>query len=413
MDIILNPKQEEAWKLLQNPDKIYVLLDGGARSGKSFVIALDIIQRALDYPQSRHLISRLRFNHAKTSIWHETVKYILRQIPKRLWNENRADWYIEFSNGSEIWLGGFDQKERTEKILGHEYNTVYLNEVSQLGYEIFDMAIPRLAKVNKGLINKAYFDCNPPSPLHWIHRVFYDHVDPKTLQTLPKQELYAKLKLNPHDNKANLPKNYIENILEILPERAKRRFLYGEYVKAEGVIYERFDERHIIKKTDVPQIEEWTVGVDFGLHMAATLIGWAGDKIYVVDDYGEFNATASAFNANMGTKFKQSIAEVLRLTEYKVIPFIAYCDPSGGERLQEITNSDKANNSVDPGIDYINMKIERNEFFVCENCTGVLGEIYDYRRDEKERIVKDNDHYMDGMRYGIFSRVQMPLQIFV
>ena len=66
-----------------------------------------------------------------------------------------------------------------------------------------------------------------------------------------------------------------------------------------------------------------------------------------------------------------------------------------------------------PGIDYINTKIERNEFHVCEDATGVLGEIYDYRRDEKEKIVKENDHYMDAMRYGIFSKVQIPVQIFL
>lgn len=399
MDVKLNPKQAKAWELLKSDDKIYILLDGGARSGKSFVIVLDIIQRALEYKESRHLIARLRFNHAKTSIWHETLRPLLRKFPRRLWNENRVDSLIEFSNGSEIWLGGFDQKERTEKVLGHEYNTVYLNEVSQLGYEIFDMALPRLAKVNEGLLNKAYFDCNPPSPLHWVHRIFYEGVDPKTLQPLQKKELYTKLKINPPDNINNLPKNYIENILEILPERAKRRFLYGEYVKAEGTIYERFEERHIITLAEIPQIEFWTVGIDFGLHMAAVLIGWAGEKIYIVDDSGMFNATTSAFNSAIRERWKDR-------------NYVAYCDPSGGERLQEITNAEKANNSVDPGIDCINMKIERDELFVCESCTGVLGEIYDYRRDDKERIVKDNDHYMDAMRYGIFSRMQYPLQIF-
>ena len=35
----------------------------------------------------------------------------------------------------------------------------------------------------------------------------------------------------------------------------------------------------------------------------------------------------------------------------------------------------------------------------------MLGEIWDYMRDENNCIVKVNDHYMDAMRYAIFSAV--------
>ena len=83
-----------------------------------------------------------------------------------------------------------------------------------------------------------------------------------------------------------------------------------------------------------------------------------------------------------------------------------YCDPAGGERIQEITGGVKANNSVESGIDYINAKIERGQFFVCERCNGVLSEIWDYCRNEAGEIVKVNDHYMDALRYAIFSDIQ-------
>ncbi|MDY4832567.1 MAG: terminase, partial [Treponema sp.] len=85
--------------------------------------------------------------------------------------------------------------------------------------------------------------------------------------------------------------------------------------------------------------------------------------------------------------------------------FVTYCDPAGGERIQEVPGGVKANNSVDAGIDYIIALIERGKFFVCKDCTGVLGEIWDYSRDENNQIVKVNDHYMDAMRYAIFSAV--------
>jgi hypothetical protein len=61
---------------------------------------------------------------------------------------------------------------------------------------------------------------------------------------------------------------------------------------------------------------------------------------------------------------------------------------------------------VESGIDYINAKIERRQFYVSEKCTGVLSEIWDYCRDEAGEIVKVNDHFMDALRYAIFSGVQ-------
>jgi len=380
-----------------------VLLDGGARSGKSWIIAIHMINIALEFPNTRQLVARFRFNTAKKTIWMQTFLPLVRMIlPGSTDWYHVADGYIEFKNGSEIWLGGFDDKQRTEKILGSEYNNIYLNEVSELSYLIPEMALPRLAIKTPGLVNKAFFDCNPPSPLHWIHKLFYDEVDPRTGEPVKRPELYGKLKLNPIDNIDNLPDNYIEDTLDILPPRARARFRDGQYVKAEGVIYEGFDEKCLIDRDAIPVCEFYTVGLDFGLNMAAVLVGWAGDHVYVLADHGAYNDTASAFN--------KDIREDRCWDEYN---YIAYCDPSGGERIQEITNGDKANNSVEPGIDYINTKIERGEFHVARGCNGVLMEINDYIRDEKERIVKTNDHYMDAMRYGIFSRVSVPVQIFL
>jgi len=394
MKVDLTRKQCEGWELLNN-DKRNVLLYGGARSGKSYVIACWLIHCSLTYPGLRTLIARLRFSHAKTSIWHETVIPIMKHIPRRMWTENRSDYYIDFANGSEMWLGGFDDKDRVEKLLGHEYNAIYFNEISQIGYEAVEMGKSRLAKRTEGFVNKSIYDCNPPSPLHWAHRLFIEKRDPRTLELLGNPETYAYLKMNPRDNLENLDEEYIEQELANLSDRARRRMLLGEWVKAEGTIFENFAESMVIPQAAAPRVEDWTIGVDFGLNMAAILVGWCGDNVYVFDDTGGYALTARKMNEVIRDKWGQK-------------RYIAYCDPSGGERLQEIAYSAEANNSVDPGLDYINTLIDNKRFFVCENCHGVLGEIYDYRRDDKEKVIKENDHYMDAMRYAIFSRAQIP-----
>jgi len=150
--------------------------------------------------------------------------------------ENKSDWFYEFPNGSQIWLGGLDDKERTEKVLGNEYSTIYYNEVSQITYDSVITGYTRLAE-NSGLVNKAYFDCNPPSPVHWTHRLFIEKKDPKTNMTID-ENLYASMLMNPVHNEENLPSGYIDQTLESLPERQRRRFLLGEFVAdIEGALW--------------------------------------------------------------------------------------------------------------------------------------------------------------------------------
>jgi hypothetical protein len=247
----------------------------------------------------------------------------------------------------------------------------------------------------QGCRNLFYYDCNPGSPLHWAYKIFVLKRAFLSREPLEKAELYASMLLNPEDNRFNLPDDYISDILDVLPEKQKARFRDGLWVKAEGVIYDKFDESMIVKVSELPeQFDRYAAGQDFGLNITFVKIGWAGEVVYVLADYGAFNMTTKSFNEELSARGLIDDC------------FPVYCDPAGGERIQEITGGTKANNSVESGIDFINAKIERGQFFVCEKCTGVLSEIWDYCRDEGWQIVKVNDHFLDALRYAVFSDVQ-------
>ncbi|HNX60549.1 MAG TPA: terminase, partial [Spirochaetota bacterium] len=218
---------------------------------------------------------------------------------------------------------------------------------------------------------------------------------------LPKPELYASMLLNPQDNAEHLAADYIEDILDTMPEKQKARFRDGLWVKAEGVVYEKFTEEMILLPEEMPERYDMvTAGQDFGLNITNVKVGWIGEAVYVIADYGAYNVPTRTFNEDLT---EQGWYEN---DDGSVNVFPTFCDPAGGERIQEISGGVKANNSVDSGIDYICALMERNQFFVCAKCTGVLQEIADYARDEANQIVKVNDHYMDAMRYAIFSQVQ-------
>jgi PBSX family phage terminase large subunit len=389
--------QKKALALVKSGAK-HILLFGGSRSGKTTVLVMAVICRALRFPGSRHLICRYRAKDARSSVLRETLlPWLTNTVGSGNYTYLAHENMITLFNGSEIWIGGLGDREQADKILGHEYNTIYFNEISQLSYAAVTTAYSRLAMRVPGCRNLFLYDCNPGSPLHWAYKIFIRKKAFLTGEPLEKPELYASMVLNPEDNKEHLPEDYITDILDALPERQRARFRDGAWVKAEGVIYDRFDEALIVQPEELPErFDRLAAGQDFGLNITNVKIGIAGETVYVLADYGSYNMTTKTFNAELEARGWFGEGE----------DFPVFCDPAGGERIQEITGGVKANNSVEAGIDYINAKIERKQFFVSSRCTGVLSEIWDYCRDEAGEIVKVNDHFMDAMRYAVFSDIQ-------
>ena len=292
--------QKKALVLLKSGAK-HILLFGGSRSGKTTVLVMAIIYRALRFAGSRHLICRYRAKDARSSVLRETLfPWLDNTVGKNGYTYLAHESMITLFNGSEIWIGGLGDKEQADKILGHEYNTIYFNEISQLSYVAVTTAYSRLAMRVEGCRNLFFYDCNPGSPLHWAYKIFVLKRTFLTGELLEKAELYASMLLNPEDNRDNLPEDYISDILDVLPEKQKARFRDGLWVKAEGVIYDRFDESMIVKAADLPRhFDSYAAGQDFGLNITFVKIAWLGDVIYVLGDYGAFNMTTQSFNEEL------------------------------------------------------------------------------------------------------------------
>ncbi len=199
--------QKQAIDLLAGPAK-NVMLYGGSRSGKSFIAIYALFVRACRV-QSRHICLRLRFNHVKTSLWMDTARKVHSIcFPDSGARFHNSDYYIAFPNGSEIWFGGLDDKQRTEKILGKEYSTIFFNECSQLELSSINIAKTRLAEKNS-LKKMCIYDQNPPSKRHWAYHIFERHWDPLAEDRVDKEN-FVKILMNPKDNiegqKKRIPK---------------------------------------------------------------------------------------------------------------------------------------------------------------------------------------------------------------
>jgi len=256
LEIEFTERQESAIELIAN--RRFSLLRGGSRSGKTFLIVAVILLRAKK-KKSRHAILRFRFSHVKQSVWYDTFPKVATLFGIK-YKENKSDWFITLENGSEIWFGGLDDKDRVDKILGNEYSTLFLNEASQISYDAYTTVVSRLAE-NSGLENRMIIDENPPTKAHWTYKIFIEGIEPETKTPLRNKEHYGTMQVNPTDNVDNLPDNYLE-LLENLPTAKRRRFLKGEFA---DIVEGAYWSEEIINKFRVlqaPQMQSVVVSID-------------------------------------------------------------------------------------------------------------------------------------------------------
>ena len=267
----LTDRQLQAQQIIAGP-ATHTILYGGSRSGKTFLLTRNVCMRALKAPNSRHAILRFRFNAIKASVVMDTFPKVMKlAFPGVKYTLSKTDWFAEFENGSQIWFAGLDDKERTEKILGMEFVTIYLNEASQIPQGSRDIAVTRLAQQVDQVIGdkvsplkpRMFYDCNPPSKVHWTYRLFVEKRDPDTKQPLNNPADYAYFQINPQDNAENISAGYLDT-LKNLSARLQKRFLKGEFADAtpNALFTDEIIEQYRVIDGNLPEFVRVVVGVD-------------------------------------------------------------------------------------------------------------------------------------------------------
>jgi PBSX family phage terminase large subunit len=279
----LTEKQYEAVDLMQSGAK-NIMCYGGSRSGKTFLISYILFLRAILHPGSRHCILREKFAHAVQSIWLDTIPKMLNiALPELKYTRNQTRFYYTLSNGSEIWVGGLDNPDKAEKILGNEYSSIYFNECSQLDYDSITKARTRLAQKND-LKKLTYYDQNPPKKSHWSYWLFEQKINPMDDEALSNPEDYVSILMNPEDNIDNIDHEYLA-LLKSMPLKDQKRFLLGLYDdESDGNVYYSFSRDNHVK--DLKKYPGTIfVGMDFNVDPMASIVAQIIDnKIHVIDE---------------------------------------------------------------------------------------------------------------------------------
>lgn len=349
----LFPRQLAVRNVLAGPER-HCLIYGGSRSTKTFLLCYAIAVRALSAPESRHLIARLHNIDVRQSVLLDTWPKMMRlAFPQVRYDTNKSDQFVTMPTGSEIWLGGLDDKERVDKILGKEFATIYVNEASQVAFKSVVTLRTRLAQsVNKvdgrPLVQKAYYDLNPTGRGHWTYREFVQGLRPDNgLPIRPGTRVYQVM--NPKDNPA-LAEEYIQSLAE-MPERERKRFLDGEYAsEVPGALWslERIDALRVA----VPQpLSRIVVAID----PAATSGDSADDSGIIVAGLGLDGHGYILHDASMNGSPDDVCREAVRLFHlYEADRIIAEAN-NGGDWIEAVLRA------ADPDIPYRKVTASRGK----------------------------------------------------
>ena len=155
--------------------------------------------------------------------------------------------------GRTVWLEGANDERSESKIRGMTLMGVYVDELTQIPQDFYLMALSRLSE--KGAVFLA--TTNPDHPKHYVKTEIIDN------DLLDKQVIKFLI-----DDNIFLDETYKENLKKEYSGVFYQRFILGEFVRAEGIIFPGFannPDRWIIKREDVPKtFRSVEVGFDIG-----------------------------------------------------------------------------------------------------------------------------------------------------
>lgn len=271
----------------------------------------------------------------------------------------------------------------------------YIDEASLIPEEFWTQLLARLSVPGA----KLFATTNPDSPVHWLRRKFLQRGDVLDL---------ASWHFTLDDNHA-LNADYVAALKTEYVGLWYRRFILGEWVAAEGAVYDMFDlDTHVVDQ--LPLIRRWVaVGVDYGTSNPshAVLVGLGEDRRLYVTSEWRYDATIG-----VGSLTDMELSRRLRDWLTTTPDWIAV-DPSAASFAEQLWRDGltptPADNEVLDGIRTVASLLATNQLKVHTSCHHLIGEMVTYAWDDnastrgEDKPLKQADHGPDALRYALFT----------
>ncbi|MEU0783534.1 PBSX family phage terminase large subunit [Streptomyces sp. NPDC006173] len=300
-------------------------------------------------------------------------------------------------------LGANDAKSES-KLRGFTCAGAYCDEISLMPQVFWEQLTGRMSV--KG--SKIFGTSNPDNPAHWLMRDWIGRADDQRVK-------HWHFTLD--DNDA-LDEDFKANLRSMHQGLFFRRFILGEWVAAEGAIYDMWDtDRHIVQELPAAGIHKWiALGVDHGTRnpLHAVLIGLGRDrKLYAAAEwrYDSRHHKKQLSDVEYSERIRAWLLDVPGIGAVR--PQFITVDPSAASfsvqlRRDRLTPTPAKNDVLD-GIRTVSSLFAQNNLRVLASCKELINEIPSYSWDDQaalkgeDKPVKVADHGVDALRYGIFT----------
>jgi len=309
--------------------------------------------------------------------------------------------------GREIHVIGANDAKAEPKVRGLTGAGAYVDEATVLPRDFWNQLVARQSTPGA----KIFATTNPDSPSHWLRTEWLRAGNPNV------RSWHFTLDDNPF-----LEPDYVDHLKRSYIGLWYRRFILGEWVAAEGAVYDMLDhDQHLIAPRRVPPIVDWIVtGIDYGTSnpFHAVLIGRGADKrLYVTAEYRYESAKAQRqlTDRAYSEAFRAFLAGApIPRTQFRgVNPRYVVVDPSAASfRVQlheDGVPSWPADNDVLDGIRTVANVLGNDKLRISRACPSLIDELSGYSWDPKaqkigeDKPIKTADHGPDALRYALHT----------
>ncbi|HIR83891.1 MAG TPA: PBSX family phage terminase large subunit [Candidatus Galloscillospira excrementavium] len=366
-----------------------IICDGAVRSGKTFCMGLSFVCWAMR-----------RFHGAAFALCGKTIAGVRRNLLGELLpalrelgfqceekvSQNRLTIALGGKENTFYLFGGKDEGSGA-LIQGMTLAGALLDEAALMPRSFVEQTAARCSVQGA----KLWFSCNPEGPEHWFYREWIQKAE-------ERRALYLHFTM---EDNPGLGPEVIEKYKRQFSGAFYRRYVLGEWVAAEGRVYDFFDESYV-RQAPEGGFARWCISCDYGTVNPASfgLWGLRGDIWYRVGEY-YYDSKAARRQKTDG----EYAGDLRRLAGGRDIDLVVV-DPSAASFIEKLRREGwrvaRAENDVLSGIRTTAELLRQGKLVICEGCRDAIREFSLYCWDRtagEDRVRKEHDHAMDEIRY--------------
>lgn len=397
-----DPANEKIACFHETDSKIRALF-GGNRSGKSESGGYELVKLARQFPGETFWAATVSYDAVGAYVWEKLKKYLHPDEIRQIAWTNKAKHIpslLLLQNGSQIYCKSYDSGR--EKFQGASIKGIWLDE--EPPEDIYIECLARTVDCQGYLL----LSMTPLKGLTWCYDRIYQQ------SNIPGDDI-RHWTISLFENKY-IPESEKQRLLALYTQDEIEKRVYGRFMRLEGAVWKELDERiHFIPRFAIPSHWRRIRVIDFGYSnpFACLWMAMNEDKeIYVYQEYYK----AETLLKDHATTILQYDSQWLQGGYYDsgFEATVADHDAQDREELRQygiITRA--AKKDIQLGIQITNRRLKikpngRASLYIFNDLVNTIRETRNYHYPEKktnrntdEVPVKEDDHCMDCLRYGV------------